>query len=240
MNYIENIYICIAAPILVAILAMSRGQVSGEDAKAFALVRSNRRRVMAFLLTGMTICLLSSYISTFLALLLEADSQEATWEITPMVEEVMKFLPTLFYILVFEPENREESAVNILFVAVGFATLENICYLTANGASEVYHLALRGFGTGVMHVVCGELVYVGFVFLWDEFWLRFAGIAGLLSLAATYHAIYNILVSQDGITAWVGYLIPMVTALLMLHLRVRIRKTRQKNVMNKDSGDVGK
>ena len=108
-------------------------------------------------------------------------------------------------------------------VAVGFATLENVCYLTANGASDILLLGVRGFGTGVMHVVCGEIVYIGFVFLWDEFWLRFAGIAGLISLAATYHAIYNILVSQDGITAWVGYLIPMVTAVLMLRLRRRIR-----------------
>ncbi len=223
MNYIENIYICIAAPLLVAILAMTGGGSGSAQDKTLAIVRSNRRRVMVFLLVGMTICLLSSYISTFLALVLEADRQEATWEITPLVEEMMKFLPILFYLLVFEPDNREESAVNIMAVAVGFATLENVCYLTANGASDILLLGVRGFGTGVMHVVCGEIVYIGFVFLWDEFWLRFAGIAGLISLAATYHAIYNILVSQDGITAWVGYLIPMVTAVLMLRLRRRIR-----------------
>ena len=222
MNYIENIYICIAAPILVAILAMSGGGTAGRN-KVLAAVRSNRRRVLVFLLIGMTICLLSSYISTFLAIILDADKQEATWEITPLVEEVMKFLPVLFYILVFEPDSREESAVNIMAVAIGFATLENICYLTANGAGDVALLAVRGFGTGVMHVVCGEFVYVGFVFLWDEFWLRFAGTAGLLSLAATYHAIYNILVSQSGIVAWIGYMIPLVTAILMLHLRRRIR-----------------
>jgi RsiW-degrading membrane proteinase PrsW (M82 family) len=223
VNYIENIYICIAAPLLVAILAMTGGGDGSTQDKTLAIVRSNRRRVMVFLLVGMTICLLSSYISTFLALVLEADRQEATWEITPLVEEMMKFLPILFYLLVFEPDNREESAVNIMAVAVGFATLENVCYLTANGASDILLLGVRGFGTGVMHVVCGEIVYIGFVFLWDEFWLRFAGIAGLISLAATYHAIYNILVSQDGITAWVGYLIPMVTAVLMLRLRRRIR-----------------
>ena len=222
MNYIENIYICIAAPIIVAIFAMSGGKTAGKD-KVLAAVRSNRQRVLLFLLIGMTICLLSSYISTFLAIVLEADKQEATWEITPLVEEVMKFLPVLFYILVFEPDSREESAINIMAVAVGFATLENICYLTANGAADIFLLGVRGFGTGVMHVVCGEFVYVGFVFLWDEFWLKFAGTAGLLSLAATFHAIYNILVSQDGIVAWTGYLIPLITAVLMLYLWRRIR-----------------
>ncbi|MBR6293185.1 MAG: PrsW family intramembrane metalloprotease [Lachnospiraceae bacterium] len=228
MNYIENIYICIAAPILVAVIAMSGGGTAGKD-KALADVRSNRRRVLFFLMIGMTICLLSSYISTFLAIVLDADKQEATWEITPLVEEVMKFMPVLFYILVFEPDSREESAVNIMAVAIGFATLENICYLTANGASDVFTLSVRGFGTGVMHVVCGEFVYVGFVFLWDEFWLRFAGTAGLLSLAATYHAIYNILVSQDGVVAWTGYMIPLLTAVFMLHLRRRIRMNREKD-----------
>lgn len=228
MNYIENIYICIAAPILVAVIAMSGGRAPSGGDKTLSLVRSNRRRIMLFVLVGMTICLLSSYISTFMTMILEADKQEATWEITPLIEEVMKFLPVLFYILVFEPDNREESAVNIMAIAVGFATLENICYLTANGAADVLVLGVRGFGTGVMHVVCGEFVYIGFVFLWDEFWLRFAGIAGLISLAATYHAIYNILVSQDGTAAWVGYLIPMLTALLMLHLRHRLRIEKEK------------
>ncbi len=226
MNYIENIYICIAAPILVAILAMSGGG-SGNKDKVLAAVRSNRRKILIFLLSGMTICLLSSYISTFLAIILEADKQEATWEITPLVEEVMKFMPVLFYILVFEPDSREESSVNIMAVAIGFATLENICYLTANGASDVFLLGVRGFGTGVMHVVCGEFVYIGFVFLWDEFWLRFAGTAGLLSLAATYHAIYNILVSQEGHLAWAGYLIPMITAVVMLHLRRKLREINE-------------
>jgi len=228
LNYIENIYICVAAPILVAILAMSGSNSHTNSDEAAAIAGNSRKRVMIFLLIGMTICLLSSYISTFFAIVLEADRQEATWEITPLIEEIMKFLPILFHILVFEPEKKEESAVNIMAIAVGFATLENICYLTVNGADEIMLLAVRGFGTGVMHVVCGEFVYIGFVFLWDEFWLRFAGIAGLISLSATYHAIYNILVSQQGLTAWIGYLIPMATAVLMLYLRRRMSRIKNK------------
>ena len=119
MNYIENIYICIAAPIIMAIIAL----------------RGRRRRAMIFMLAGMTACLLSSYINTFFAIIAEADRIETTWEITPMVEEVMKFLPVLFYLLVFEPVRKEEASENVMLVAAGFATLENICYLTANGAS---------------------------------------------------------------------------------------------------------
>lgn len=211
MNYIENIYICIVAPIIVAILAL----------------RTGRRKMMIFLLAGMTACLVSSYISTFFSIIYSADRFEATWQITPMVEEIVKFLPVLFYMLMFEPDNREEIAGSVLLVAVGFATFENICYLASNDASQVLLLLIRGFGTGAMHVVCGVLVAIGTVYLWDEFWLRFAGTAGLITLSITFHAVYNILVSQEGFISYIGYLIPMLTALLIFLIRKRLLR-RQK------------
>ena len=206
MNYIENIYICIAAPIIMAIIAL----------------RGRRRRAMIFMLAGMTACLLSSYINTFFAIIAEADRIETTWEITPMVEEVMKFLPVLFYLLVFEPVRKEEASENVMLVAAGFATLENICYLTANGASQILLLIIRGFGTGAMHVVCGFVVSAGMLYLWDEFWLKFAGTVGLISLASTFHAIYNLLVSQEGFISWIGYSIPLMTAFLMMLIKGRL------------------
>ena len=49
MNYIENVYICLIAPLLIAILCFG----------------GRERRNLLFLLGGMTVCLLSSYISTF-------------------------------------------------------------------------------------------------------------------------------------------------------------------------------
>ena len=74
MNYIENIYICLVAPILiVAICAYERP-----------------RKMMLFVMSGMTACLLSSYISTFLAAVHGTDSLTASAEIAPMVEECMK------------------------------------------------------------------------------------------------------------------------------------------------------
>ena len=79
----------------------------------------------------------------------------------------------------------------------------------------------RGFGTGAMHIVCGALVSVGLFYLWDRLWLRTAGTVGLLGLSITFHGIYNILVSQTGIAAWIGYLIPMVTA-IALQIRLRL------------------
>ena len=127
----------------------------------------------------------------------------------------MKFLPILFYRLVFEPK-KNEIADSTLMTAVGFATFENACYLTNNGADQVLHLLIRGFGTGAMHVVCGFLIAAGLLYLWNRMWLRVAGTMGLLVVAMTYHGIYNILVSQTGAAAMIGYLIPLLTVLLGL------------------------
>lgn len=199
MNYIENIYVCLAAPILIAVLVM----------------RGRGRRMMLFLLAGLTVCLLSSYISTFLAYAAGADQLHASVEIAPMTEEIIKFLPILFYLLVLEP-GREEIADSFLMTAVGFATFENACYLISNGADQILHLLIRGFGTGAMHVVCGFLIAAGLLYLWDRTWIRVAGTVGLLCVTITYHGVYNILVSQTGIAALIGYLIPMMTVVLAL------------------------
>ncbi len=199
MSYIENIYICLGAPLLIATLCM----------------RGRGRRMMLFLLGGMTVCLLSSYISTFLAVVLGSDLLSASLEISPLTEEIMKFLPILFYLLVFEP-GRGEVADGVLMTAVGFATFENACYLISNGAGDIMHLMIRGFGTGAMHVVCGFIIAVGLLYLWDRLWIRVAGTIGLISVAITYHGIYNILVSQTGVAAMIGYLIPLLTVALSL------------------------
>ena len=202
MNYIENVFVCLAAPLIVAAICM----------------KDKGRRGTIFLLAGMTACLLSSYISTFIASTEGMSYMSATVEVSPLVEEVMKFLPFLFYLLVFEPK-RDELADEVLMISVGFATFENACYLATNGADRVLFLLIRGFGTGAMHVVTGFLIALGLMYLWDRVWLRAAGTVGLLSVAVTYHGIYNILVSQQGTFAYVGYFIPVLTFILGLFIR---------------------
>ena len=207
MNYIENIYVCLAAPMLIAIICL----------------RKTHRRVMELILGGMTACLLSSYISTFIASAQHSDIVAASISITPIVEELMKFFPVLFYLIVFEPE-RDKAVGALLLIAIGFATFENVCYLTQNGAGKLTFLLIRGFGTGTMHIVCGLIIAIGLLYLWDQHWIRAAGLFGLLSLTITYHSIYNMMVSQQGAVAVAGYLIPMATvAVLLVYRRDKIR-----------------
>ena len=205
MNYIENIYICLAAPLLIAIFC----------------VNPIGRRSILFILGGMTTCLLSSYISTFFATLHGVDILTASVEIAPIIEEVMKLMPVLFYLLVFEP-NKYVIPSCAIMTAVGFATFENVCYLMQNGATNIIRLLIRGFGTGALHVVCGYAVAIGIVSFWDHLWLRLAGTFGLLAVTVSYHGIYNLLVSQTGMVATIGSLIPMVSTILGMWARSKI------------------
>ena len=199
MNYIENIYICVAAPLLLAIICL----------------RSDHRKTIVFFLIGMTTCLASSYVTTYLTVAYGTNNAIAAVEIAPFSEECMKLFPVVFFLLVFEPSKRD-IAGSMLMTSLGFATFENICYLTAQGAEKQLNIIIRGFGTGAMHVVCGMLATVGLIYIWDKLWLRLSGTVGLLALSITYHGIYNLLVARTGVVATVGYIIPMLTIVAVL------------------------
>ena len=193
MTYIENVFVCMAAPLVVALLSLKRGQ----------------RAALVFCLAGMGACLLSAYINTFLAAAYQADALAATAEIAPMVEEMMKLLPLAFYLLVFEPEGDKIKAAAIT-VALAFATFENVCYLIQNGTDRFSFIFFRGFGTGAMHVLCGLIVGGGLAYTWRRTWLKVAGICGLLGAAITFHAIYNLLIAYGGAAQYVAYALPVL------------------------------
>jgi RsiW-degrading membrane proteinase PrsW (M82 family) len=197
MTYIDHIYACMAAPMLIGLLFADRRWRTG----------------IVFVLAGMTACLLSAYINSFFAGLYGADVATATAEITPVVEEIMKLLPLLFYLLVFEPKP-ERAQTAMIIIAVSFATFENVCWLVDNGAEQLDFLLLRGFGTGAMHVVCGAAVSAGLVYIWRSAWLKVAGTAGLLCTAVTFHAMYNLLLSAGGGAQIFGYMMPIAAALI--------------------------
>lgn len=199
MTYIENIFVCIAAPLLVAALYMGKQHL----------------RFFLFALSGMGSCLLSAYINTFFTAVCGAASLQAAVEIAPVVEEIMKLLPLLFYLLVFEPEAKDLRPA-VLIIAAGFATFENICYLVQNGAENFSFLLVRGFGTGAMHILCGAIIGYGLVYVWQRTWLKFAGTFGLLGVTIGFHGIYNLLIAYGGRVQYIAYLLPTGIVLLGL------------------------
>lgn len=210
MTYIENIFVCIAAPLLVAALCMGRRYL----------------RFFLFAFAGMGACLIASYLNTFFVALYGATAFNATAEIAPVVEEVTKLLPLLFYLLVFEPAT-EKILPAVITLAASFATFENICYLIEHGAERVGFLLIRGFGTGAMHIVCGAIIGFGLVYVWQRGWLRLAGTCGLLGTAVIFHGTYNLLIAYGGWVQYIAYALPLAAlALGMIASRALSRERK--------------
>ncbi len=202
MIYLENIYICLMAPMVVACFCAPRAQKSA----------------LIFTISGMTTCLLSSYINVFFMEVFQTDYLVATLEIAPLVEELIKLLPVIFYLIIFEP--KPKAIFNaVLMTAIGFATFENICYLVEHGSDNLTYLLVRGFGAGAMHSVCGVVMAYGLMFTWNRSWFRVVGTLGILCITVTYHAEYNLLMSAGSWWQFMGLVMPVGTIFIALLVR---------------------
>ena len=158
--------------------------------------------------------MLSAYINTFFVALYRADAFAAAAEIAPVVEEVMKFLPLLIYLAVFEPRN-QEIVPAALGIAVGFATFENVCFLAENGAADFSLLLIRGISAGALHILCGIALGYSIAHVFRRSWIMLTGAIGSLGACVVFHGIYNLLITADGKWKLVGYLFPSIFILLL-------------------------
>ncbi len=193
MTYIENIFLCMVSPLLVAALCMGRRQL----------------RFFLFCIAGMGVCLLSAYINTFLAAVCQADALAATAEIAPVVEEMMKLLPLVFYLLVFEPEGIKSRpppsrlpspSPPLKMCAISSRTAQTASPSSSSGAS-----AREPCTSSAALIVGGGLAYT-----WRRTWLKVAGTCGLLGAAITLHAIYNLLIAYGGAAQYIAYALPVL------------------------------
>ena len=207
MTYIENVFLCMASPLLIAALCMGKRQ----------------RKFFLFCFAGMGVCLLSAYINTFFAALYKADTFAATTEIAPVVEEVMKLLPLLFYLLIFEPKAERIKNAAVI-TALSFATFENICYLLEHGTGNLFYLLVRGFSTGAMHITCAFIIGYGLRVFRRPAALKASGIFALFCVAITFHAMFNMIMKTEGLIKQFGYAVPIVSCLILFLLKYRFRK----------------
>lgn len=209
MIYAENILLCIAIPFLVSVLFL-RGEV--------------RRYVSAFLL-GMGMCLVAAYISGFLSLVAHLEQNDASIFLSPMVEELIKLLPLLFFLVLLEPEEHDFIMLAVA-IGAGFSTFENCCYILSFGAESITYIMIRGLAVGVMHIVSLLALSIWLIFVKRFHVFSFPAIIGGLSIAMSFHALYNLLVSEPGVTRAIGYLLPLLTAICLypLYRRLQISK----------------
>lgn len=206
MIYMENIFVCLAAPLLIALF----------------LLRGETRRFIGFYLLGLLVCLFSAYINSYLG---EASlgvgaakitSGQTVIQITPICEEVMKALPVFLFAAIAMPKASGNIVAASLAVGLGFATFENICYITQQGAQDFVLVLVRGFAAGVMHTVCAAILGYGLAFVYRRGRMAYPGAFALLCVTSTYHGIYNLLIAGMGGLRTVGYIMPLVTAAIIL------------------------
>lgn len=195
MIYAENILLCITAPLLLSL----------------CFLRKNARRFVVFFLVGMGICLLGAYISGFVLQAAGLEEGETAIFISPVVEELQKLFPLLFFLFVFVPTDEAflDAAIGI---GIGFATFENCCYILSVGAESLPYILVRGLAVGVMHLVTTLAVSLALIMARRFRMLSVPGIAGSLTLSMIFHALYNLLVSRSGISSTVGYALPLLAA----------------------------
>ena len=111
-------------------------------------------------------------------------------EIAPVCEEILKLLPLLLYFLIFEPDSHKLTPAAI-GIAVGFATFENVCYLTENGAGSFVFLLIRGMSAGALHLVCGILTGLALAYVFRRPWLTCTGTVGILGVCMVLHGIWS-------------------------------------------------
>lgn len=198
MIYSENILACMAVPLLLTLFFLS------EPARHF---------VTHFLL-GMAACLLGAYVSGFVNVAAGFGIEDTAVFISPVVEEGMKFLPLLFSFLVIEPEDSRlfSAAVGI---GAGFASFENVCSMISSGTENLGFILIRGLAVGVMHIVSVFSLVLGLVIARRLKALRLSSIIGALSLSMLFHGMYNLLVSEPGLSSAIGYVLPLFTAFLL-------------------------
>ena len=176
----------------------------------FFILKDSARKNLLFMMIGMCVCLFCGEVSGLLHQCIQVSDAYFVSNITPVVEEIMKFCPVLFYMLVFKPERRKllESA---MAVGVGFAILENVFTLAFGTDDTAILLSLvRGFLTGMFHALSTLIVALGVSFLKKNRKILAAGTVTFLTLAITLHAICNRLVVSG---YW--YLSHLVTLLML-------------------------
>ena len=193
-NIIYILFICILVPMLLML----------------PLVTGRSRLLFGYMLIGVFACLFAAGVNGYVRNNVGNDLYYITTNLTPVTEEIIKALPILYYAFVFDAEKSKLIPLSFA-VGVGFAVLENMIILTQNIESvSVVWAVIRGFASGLMHGICTAFVGYGISFIKTRKKLFVSGTFALLSLAITYHSVFNTLV-QSETYKYLGFVLPIST-----------------------------
>ncbi len=193
-NLIYILFICMFVPLLLSL----------------PLIQKTSRRVMVFILIGISAALFISEVNGLLLGLVNYDAIYATTAITPATEEIIKAIPVLIYAFIVS-DNREKLLSSAFALGIGFALFENTYILIHSiDAVSIEWAIVRGFATALMHGICTAAVGFGMSFVKKKKKLFYCGTFALLMLAIIYHGIFNMLVQSENLK-YLGFVLPIAT-----------------------------
>lgn len=190
---------------------------------ALFLVKGESKITLLFMIIGIFICLFASYINGFVeSISTNLTRMQLTYIVTPVVEEVLKAIPIVVFVFMFEPK-KEHLLSCAMMLGIGFSILENAYILASNIEMVTLSWAvIRGFGAGLMHGISTLMVGYGLSYVSTHKKLALTGTYGLLILATMYHACFNLLIQSE--YRFYGILMPTVTFLPILLIFYRKRR----------------
>ena len=183
------------------------------------------RLIVGFMLVGMFCCLLASEVNGILNNMSAFDMGYLTTNLTPLVEELIKAIPVLFFAL-FVSDDREKILGMAMAVGIGFAVLENAHILAENVEMvSIPWAVIRGIGAGLMHGICTMGVGLGASFAKQKRILFIPGTIALLFTAVIYHGCYNLLIQSE--YRYIGIVMPVLTYIPLVILIIRHVKKKK-------------
>ncbi|HIZ49290.1 MAG TPA: PrsW family intramembrane metalloprotease [Candidatus Gemmiger excrementavium] len=200
------ILICIAVPLLLLMTLM--------DARS--------RLLTGFMLVGMLTAASAYEINSTVQVMFWMTGQEVSVRVAPVIEELLKAVPILFYSVAVSDDRKILLPLSMA-VGIGFAILENAYLLTAYIDQVTISWALvRGLSTSLSHGLCTLTVGYGMSFVRKQKKLFYTGIFGLLSLAMTFHAVFNLLIQSQ--YDWIGMGLPILLFTMAGAIRQIVRR----------------
>lgn len=183
------------------------------------LLENRSRRIVGFYLLGAFTALAAYEINTIAFPFSGMDTRGFSELIPPIAEELVKALPVLCYALLLD-DSRQRVLPVAMAVGVGFAVLENTVLLVKyqSGVTLAW-AAARGFSASLMHGLCTVTIGTGICYVKKQKKLFYTGTFGLLSIAITLHALFNLLIQSS--YDFVGMVMPLTLYALLYLLRSR-------------------
>jgi len=160
------------------------------------MLNKQSRLLLGFVLGGMVLAVCAYEINSLVCTLFQLSGQELSITAAPMIEEILKALPVLYFAILVS-DDRKLVLQLAMASGIGFAILENaFLMITYVDQVDIGWAIVRGVSASLSHGICTMIVGCGIVFVRKQKKLFYTGTFALLAAAMTLHAIFNLLLQS--------------------------------------------